>query len=101
MPSYVNNVVGTSKRKCVCLLGNKDWLSHWERGTGLVRPAKCCAKGCGHVVQVGAHVRLFQSDQRIIWIVPFCQYHNKRRSNHYIELKPGVVLCGAAKVDCA
>jgi hypothetical protein len=99
-PSYVNNVVGTSKRKCKCRVGHKTWLSHWERGTGLARPMKCCAKYCRHYVEVGAHVRLFGEDQRIIWIIPFCQYHNKRRHNHSIELKPGVMLCGAAKIDC-
>ena len=99
-PSYVNNVDGTSKRKCKCRVGKKTWLKHWRRGTGLTLPTKCCAKFCGHPVQVGAHVKLFGDDQRIIWIVPFCQYHNKRASNHYIALKPGVMLCGAAKIDC-
>lgn len=102
MPAYVNNVVGTSKRKCKCTIGSKNWLSHWSRGTGLPLPAKCLARYCSHVVQVGAHVRHFGSDQRIIWIIPFCQYHNKRPSNTYIRLKPGAVLCGAAPgVDCA
>ena len=101
MPDFVNNVDGTSKRKCQCLYGSKDWISHWERGTGLVRPLKCCAKWCSDYAVVGAHVKHVGSDQRIVWIIPFCQYHNKRPSNMDIELKLGVMLCGAAKIDCA
>jgi hypothetical protein len=100
MIDYVTNVVGTSRRKCKCRVGQKTWLSHWERGTRLIRPLKCVARGCRHRVQVGAHVRHTRSDQRIIWIVPFCQYHNKRAHNHHIPLKDGVTLCGAAKTDC-
>ena len=97
---FVINMVGTSKRKCKCSTGSKNWLSHWERGTKLARPTKCCAKFCGRFVQVGAHVKLYGSDQRVAWIIPFCQHHNKRPSNQYIQLKPGVTLCGAAAVDC-
>lgn len=98
--TFVNNVVGTSKRKCRCKFGHKSWLAHWERGTGEYLPTKCAAKYCTNSVEVGAHVKVFGDDQRIIWIVPFCQYHNKRHKNHYIELKPAVYLCGAAKSDC-
>ena len=101
MPSHVTNVVGTSKRKCKCKFGKRTWLKHWRRGTGLHVPVKCAARGCGNYVEVGAHVRLLNTDQRIIWIVPFCQWHNKRPSNIHIPLKPGVMLCGAAKIDCA
>ena|SRR5688572_25541752 len=100
MPDYVNNVDGTSTRKCQCSFGSKTWLGHWERGTGFTLPEKCCAKYCANYVEVGAHVQHYGSDQRIIWIIPFCQYHNKRPSNSYIELKPGVTLCAAAKIDC-
>lgn len=96
----VTNVDGTSVRKCVCSNGIKTWLGHWERGTELTLPDKCCAFGCGTYVQVGAHVKEVGGDQRIIWIVPFCQFHNKRPSTEEIKLKPGVTLCGAAKVDC-
>lgn len=101
MPSIAYNMVGTSSRKCVCTTGTKSWLGHWERGTGLTLPEKCCAKYCGNVVEVGAHVKLEGEDGRTPWIIPFCQYHNKRPSSEAIELKPGMTLCGAAKVDCA
>jgi len=100
MPDYVVNMDGTAGRKCQCTIGTKSWVEHWERGTGLELPEKCSAKYCGNYVQVGAHVKHIGSDQRIAWIVPFCQWHNKRPSNMPIELKPGTTLCGAAKVDC-
>lgn len=100
MGDFVSNVVGTSGRKCSCLTRPNTWLSHWERGTGLALPEKCCAKSCANYVEVGAHVRLHGSDARTVWIVPFCQKHNKRPVTKAIELKWGVVLCGAAKSDC-
>ena len=100
MGEFVYNVDGTSVRKCQCSYGSKTWLSHWERGTGLTLPDKCGAKYCSAYVEVGAHVKHIGSDQRIVWIIPFCQYHNKRPSYLQIELKDGVTLCGAAKVDC-
>lgn len=100
MGDFVYNMDNTSGRKCQCTTLPKTWLGHWERGTGLNLPAKCCAKYCGNDVEVGAHVKLDGGDQRIAWIVPFCQYHNKRPSSQPIELKWGVTLCGAAKSDC-
>jgi hypothetical protein len=99
--TIVYNVDGTSTRKCVCTTGSKTWLGHWERGTTKTLPEKCSAKGCGSVVEVGAHVKIEGDDQRVTWIVPFCQYHNKRPSSEPITLKWEVTLCGAAKVDCA
>jgi hypothetical protein len=99
--TIVYNVDGTSGRKCVCKVGTKTWLGHWERGTGLAVPDKCSAKGCGKVVEVGAHVKISGDDQRTTWIVPFCQKHNKRPSSQPIALKWAVTLCGAAAVDCA
>jgi hypothetical protein len=64
-------------------------------------PEKCQAKYCGNYVQVGAHVRS-EGDLRTIWIIPFCQHHNKRPSSEAIELKDGVTLVGASvKLDCA
>jgi hypothetical protein len=101
MPTFVYNMDGTARRKCICKTGSKTWLEHWARGTGESLPDKCAAKYCGREVEVGAHVRAEDEDGRIPWIVPFCQYHNKRPSSEPIELKPGVTLCGAAKVDCA
>ena len=99
MGDIVYNADGTSGRKCKCLDRDKSWLAHWERGTNSVRD-KCCAKGCGDYAAVGAHVK-HPDDLREIWIVPFCQWHNKRPINLGIELKWGVVLCGAAsKLDC-
>jgi hypothetical protein len=100
MGDIVYNVDGTSSRKCVCKTGSKTWLAHWERGTGLTLPDKCCARNCSGGVEVGAHVRLEGGDGRIVWIVPFCQFHNKRPSSTPIELKWAVMLCGAAKSDC-
>jgi len=101
MADYVRNLTGTAGRKCVCTTGAKTWLGHWERGSGLYLPTKCCAHYCGNVVQVGAHVSLQGSDGRVPWIVPFCQYHNKRNSSVWIRLKGGVTLVGAAAHDCA
>lgn len=101
MPTFVYNMVGTSRRKCVCTTRPRTWLAHWERGTGLELPEKCCAKYCRNYVEVGAHVRIEGEDGRIPWIIPFCQHHNKRPSHEAIELKAGVTLCGAAKVDCS
>ena len=101
MPDFVYNADGTSGRKCKCLDKDKSWLAHWVRGTGLALPLKCCAKGCGAYVEVGAHVQ-HPDDLREIWIVPFCQWHNKRPSYLQIDLKPNVTLCGASpKIDCA
>ncbi len=101
MPSHVKNMTGTSRRKCRCSVGPKSWLGHWQRGSGLARPFKCAARGCRRRVQVGAHVRLIGSDGRVPWIVPFCQFHNKRHRSMRIALKPGVTLVGAAARDCA
>ena len=98
--TFVKNAVGTSRFKCQCKFGQKSWLGHWERGTGEDLPEKCCAKYCRHRVQVGAHVKIFGESQKTSWIIPFCHYHNKRPDNYYIELKPGVMLCGAARIDC-
>lgn len=101
MPAIAYNMVGTSRRKCVCKVGPKTWLAHWIRGTRLRLPDKCCARYCRRPVAVGAHVRLEGEDGRTPWIVPFCQFHNKRRSSIPIVLKYGVTLCAAAKIDCA
>ncbi|MGA4634959.1 hypothetical protein ACPA5B_13875 [Pseudomonas solani] len=101
MPHFVYNIDGTSSRKCQCSTIPKTWLGHWERGTGLALPVKCVAKYCGNVTEVGAHVR-DDDDKRIVWIVPFCQYHNKRPSSEPIELKDAVTLCGGSMtIDCA
>ena len=101
MGDFVYNLIGTSGRKCRCRTRPNTWLAHWERGTGLPLPEKCCAKYCRRYVEVGAHVRHHGSDGRIPWIVPFCQHHNKRPPSHAIELKNGVTLCGAAmNIDC-
>ena len=100
MGDIVYNADGTSGRKCKCLDRDKSWLAHWVRGTNTDLPDKCCAKGCGAYVEVGAHVK-HPDDLREIWIVPFCQWHNKRPSYLGIELKWGVQLCGASpKIDC-
>lgn len=101
MGDIVYNLDGTSRRKCRCTDKPNTWLAHWERGTGEDLPEKCCAKYCGNYVEVGAHVRHDGSDGRIPWIVPFCQWHNKRPSSEAIELKYGVILCGASMTtDC-
>lgn len=100
MSDWVYNVVGTASRKCQCTRGPRNWLAHWQRGTGLPLPLKCVAKYCARYVEVGAHVKLWGYDQRIIWIIPFCQYHNMRPSIELIQLKYDVMLCGAARVDC-
>jgi hypothetical protein len=100
MSEYVYNAVGTSGRKCRCTDRDRSWLAHWVRGTGLPLPEKCCAKYCHRYVEVGAHVH-HQDDLRQIWIVPFCQYHNKRPADERIYLKDGVTLCGASpRIDC-
>ncbi|MDH5326023.1 MAG: hypothetical protein OEZ68_07430 [Gammaproteobacteria bacterium] len=58
------------------------------------------AKWCGNVVEVGAHVR-DADDLRLVWIVPFCQYHNKRPTSEPIALKDGITMCGGSmSVDC-
>ena len=106
MPEYVCNVDGTSTRKCVCTVAPNTWRGHWTRGTGLPWPLKCSKSGCAQIAQYGAHVNHYGSDQkptdnRVVWIVPFCPGCNKISSVYLIELKDKVVLCGAAKVDCA
>jgi hypothetical protein len=99
MGDIVYNIDGTSSRKCQCSYGAKTWLAHWERMTGLTLPDKCCARGCGDYVAVGAHVQ-HPDDLRDVWIVPFCQYHNKRPSNVPIELKWDVMLGNGARSNC-
>jgi len=96
MTDHVKNMDGISGRKCVCRTRPNTWLSHWERGTRLQLPVKSCR----NVVEVGAHVKLVGSEQRIAWIIPFCQWHNKHPSNTLIPLKSDVILCGPAKIDC-
>lgn len=101
MPHAVYNIAGTSSRKCKCSTLPNTWLAHWERGTGLALPLKCVAFGCSRLVQVGAHV-CDADDLRIVWIVPFCQKHNKRPIDERIYLKDGVTLCGGSMtLDCA
>lgn len=99
-PMIVYNLVGTSRRKCKCRHGTKSWLDHWCRKTNLMRLQKCAAKGCRKPTQVGAHVRPEGSDRRIPWIIPFCQFHNKRSSSQPIVVKHGVVLCKATMAEC-
>lgn len=99
-PTFVYNMHKTSRRKCRCKTGPKTWVGHWTRGTGLRLPDKCSAKYCRRYVEVGAHVRIEGEDGRTPWIIPFCQYHNKRATSYPIELKHGVTLCGAARIDC-
>jgi hypothetical protein len=100
MGDIVYNATGTSGRKCQCNgYSDKSWLAHWERMTNQNLPAKCCAKGCGDYVAVGAHI-LHTDDLRQIWIVPFCQWHNKRPSTVPIELKWGVMLGRASTTYC-
>ena len=98
--TFVNNVVGSSKRKCKCNIAHKTWLNHWVQVTDEDIPPKCCAKYCGNDAQVGAHVRVFGDNQSFIWIIPFCQYHNKREDKFYIELKPDTFLGNAANTHC-
>ena len=100
-PLIVYNIVGTSRRKCKCRHGTKSWLHHWCRKTLLSLPTKCVARGCRRSTQVGAHVRREGEDLRIPWIVPFCQFHNKRRSSHPIVLKHGAELCKATMSECS
>lgn len=101
MAHGVYNLVGTSGRKCQCSVLPRTWLAHWERGTKLSLPDKCVAKGCSKLVEVGAHV-YDADDLRIVWIVPFCQYHNKRPTDELIWLKDDVTMCGGSMTsDCA
>ena len=97
---YAYNVVGTSHFKCQCSIMPRSWLGHWEKATGRVRD-KCFAKGCGSMAEVGAHVRVVGWDQRTTWIIPFCQFHNKRPDTKLIPLKWGTVLAAAAASDCS
>lgn len=98
--THVYNIAGTSSRKCKCSVGPKTWLAHWERGTGETLPTTCVAFGCRRAVEVGAHVQ-DGDDLRIVWIVPFCQYHNKRPITERIDLKVGITMCGGSMTsDC-
>ncbi|HEY1028044.1 MAG TPA: hypothetical protein VGE28_10530 [Pseudomonas sp.] len=100
MPTFVYNLDGTSNRKCQCTDLPRTWLGHWARGTGETLPVTCVAHRCGNAATVGAHVR-DEEDQRIVWIVPFCQKHNKRPSSTPIQLKPGISMCGGSMTgDC-
>lgn len=98
---HVSNLVGTSKRKCKCSgHKKKTWLQHYENKAGVV-PGKCVAKGCRKYAQVGAHVTLL--DRNVgsrVFIVPFCQYHNKRHHNTRIPLKKKTLLADGAKSSC-
>lgn len=94
------NMVGTSGRKCQCSTAPKTWLGHWSRATGLAIPASCCVSGCGNAPEVGAHLRIVGWDARTPWILPFCQYHNKRPAHVAMNLKWGVTAVAAATHDC-
>ncbi len=96
----VYNAVGTSSYKCKCSTGNKSWLAHYVNLAIHALPAKCIAKYCRNSVQVGAHVKEVGGDGRILWIVPFCQYHNKRPSTTNITLKPNNDIVRAAVSFC-
>lgn len=102
LPRFVYNIDGTSRRKCKCKVkkGPKTWLGHWCRKTSLVIPVKCSAKFCRRYTEVGAHVRLEGGDRRIPLIIPFCKFHNKRRSSQPIEIKLDAVLCKASMAEC-
>lgn len=97
----VMNVDGTAGYKCECSTGAKTWLAHWERAHGGPLPDTCRASKCRNPVQVGAHVTVIDGDKRIMWIVPFCQKHNKRPSHVIIELKDQTALYSAARSYCA
>jgi hypothetical protein len=101
---FVYNIDGTSSRKCQCSYdGSKTWLGHWDyhKAAGEKMPEKCQAKFCREYVAVGAHVR-DDDDKRLVWIIPFCQYHNKRPSSEAIELKGEVSMVGGSMtLDCA
>ncbi len=104
----VYNIDGTSSRKCKCtysyghLIGKSNtWLNHWQQGVGAGLPKTCVAYRCRNSPQVGAHVREEGGDGREVWIVPFCQYHNKRPSDERIELKHNTIMCGGSmSKDC-
>lgn len=97
---HVFNAVGTSGRKCQCADRDKSWLAHWVRGAEKELPDKCQAFGCRNFVEVGAHV-INPENRSEIWIVPFCQHHNKRPHLEPILLKKGFILVGANwRVDC-
>jgi hypothetical protein len=98
----VYNADGTAGRKCQCTyLGSKTWLGHWAQHSGYGLPGGCQAKRCKNGVEVGAHVKT-EDDMRTIWIIPFCQKHNKRPSSQPIELKGEVPLVGGSMTaDCA
>lgn len=97
---FVYNLDGTGGLRCQCTnLANKTWLNHWSNISG-EDYNKCRAFRCASMAQVGAHVREEGGDRRIRWIVPFCQYHNKRPSAHPIQLKSGTTLVRAARSQC-
>lgn len=102
MVSFVYNIDRTSRRKCRCIHRHaRTWLNHWRRHSGVAMPLKCQASHCRRPVQVGAHVREEGGDGRIVWIIPFCKYHNKRRSSTPIGLKHGAMLVGGSMTaDC-
>ncbi|MBV1861822.1 MAG: hypothetical protein KUG77_25605 [Nannocystaceae bacterium] len=96
-------MVGTTGRKCKCTNGDASWLGHWALAAGVAlhskKHVKCAAKYCRKYSEVGAHVK--DTAYRVTpWIVPFCQYHNKRPATQLITLKPGYTMVACASIDC-
>jgi hypothetical protein len=68
----VENIPGTSSKKCLCC---SSWLRHYERHAGMT--VLCQARGCYRSAEVGAHVRNAHGNARKTHhIVAFCKGHN-------------------------
>jgi hypothetical protein len=97
MVQSVNNLVGTShlkpRRK-----GINSWRAHHIHHAK-VAWHKCSVKGCRRMATVGAHVRETGSPANTTsrYIVPFCQFHNKRPHLLPLRLKKGTRLVGVGK----
>ncbi len=101
MPKHVQNLEGTSKRKCKCTgLRSKTWMGHWGKHTGQNLRVKCRAARCPRWAQVGAHVSRIGHDGRVGYIVPFCQKHNKRPRTQILRLKKESPLAPSSMGTC-
>lgn len=84
--------VKNSKRKAIFppACGCSSYLVHWEKATGLNRPAQCSRSGCTNPVHVGAHVfNCSNTSKNTLKIVPLCNTCNNPVNKECFTLLKG------------
>jgi len=86
----VNNLNGTSDKKCSC----GSWLDHWKKFSRQYIPSRCPVKFCYNSPEVGAHIQKDSTYDKSWYVVPLCQKCNLK-SYGSLDISDSVVLVSA------